>query len=293
MCNSLKVSRHLIFFLGVMIFQTPWLRAQKKGQWVDGSGEVLLAGHITAEEAKQLARKQARSDAIEKALGVQITAETTLQQFEVMRESGDVMDAGESFSKFIRESRRGMITEEGKWQEETRVARLSDGSEVIKRYASNRFYVVPEEKSADPTFQLQVSLPKLDYRQGEALSFEVQSSQDCYLNVFNLSGNDTLYLMFPNVLEKSNRLTANQPRRIPGLGYSFTAALPAGKKTSLEYLVAVATKDSLAFRSIDIVRPGEGYAQTFKSGLNHVWKWIAEIDADRRVEVITSFKIFE
>ncbi|MFQ5825521.1 MAG: DUF4384 domain-containing protein [bacterium] len=267
--------------------------SQDKGKWVEGVGEVIVAEFMTAAEAKQLARSRARNDAIERALGVNISAGQFLQQFEVMRNSGEVVDAGESFAKFIHESRRGRIIQQGKWQEETKVSKNPDGTEIVKRYARNRFYVVAEEKQADPSFQLELSLSKQNYKEGEALSFDVAATQDCYLNVLNLAGNDSVYLMFPNVLEKSNRLLTNEKRRIPGSDYSFTAALPPGKRIAVEYLIAIATKDSLVFRSRETVKPGAGYAQTFKAGLNDVWKWVSEINADRRVEAIESFKIFK
>ncbi len=292
--KTINYSVKHLFLLLTLAFLTHGkiLYSQDKGQWVEGAGEVMIAGNMTTDEAKQRARERARSNAIEKALGITISAGQFLHQFEVMRESGEVMDAGESFAKFIHESRRGRILKEDKWEEETKVANF-EGTEIIKRHARNRFFVVAEEKQADPSFLLEITLSKQNYKEGEALSFDVNATKDCYLNVFNLSGNDTIYLMFPNVLEKSNRLLPAKDRHIPRAGYSFTATLPSGKSTAFEYLIAIATKDSLVFRSRETIKHGEGYARTFKAGLNDVWKWAAEIDADKRVEVIKSFTIFQ
>ncbi|MFQ6115538.1 MAG: DUF4384 domain-containing protein [bacterium] len=252
-----------------------------------------MAEDMTVVEAKQRARARARNDAIEKALGVNISAGQFLQQFEVSRLTGEVIEAGESFAKFIHESRRGRIIKEGTWIEKDTVLVNPDGTTIIQRIARNRFYVVAEEKQADPTFKLELSLPKHDYQEGEALSFDVKATQDCYLTVFNLAGNDSVYLIFPNEIEKSNRLLSNRKRKIPGSSnYTFPTSLPAGKKISVESLIAIATKDSLVFRSRETMKPGTGYAAMWKAGLIDVWQWVSEIDADKRVEAIEFFKIF-
>ncbi|MFQ5864620.1 MAG: hypothetical protein ACE5IW_05255, partial [bacterium] len=84
-----------------------FITVQSQGKWVQGVGKVILAEHMTTAEAKQIARSRARLDAIEKTLGVHISAGQFLQQFEIMRHSGEVLEAGESFAKFIHEISQG------------------------------------------------------------------------------------------------------------------------------------------------------------------------------------------
>ena len=268
------------------------LIAQNKGKWVEGVGQVFQTEDMTAIEARQRARTRARADAVEKALGVTISAEQFLQQFEISRQSGNIIETGDSFTKFIRESRFGRIIEQGTWQEKDTVL-VYGGESILRKTVWNRFYVIKEENKPDPNFKLALTLAKRQYKEGEALSFQVSATQDCYLTVFNISVNDTVYLIFPNEIEKSNKLAANQLRAIPGSYYSFRASLPAGKKIAMESLVAIATKDSLVFQAQERIKPGSGYAEIWKTGLNDVWKWVAEIDPDRRVEVIESFKIIK
>lgn len=275
----------------VLVLNAPVLAEQDDGKWVTASGKVILAGHMTAEEAKQLARRRARSNAIDRALGVDVTAEQFLQKFEVSRESGDVVEAGDSFANYIRESRRGRIVQEEVWQERDTVL-VVGGTTMIQRIAQNRFYVVAEEEKPDPAFKLELVLPKKDFKAGEGLAFDVKAAKDCYLTVFNLTASDSVYLLFPNVVELDNRLEARKSRRIPGRSYVMELTLPPNKQMAIEYLVAVATKDSVAFIADETVRPGTGYAETLRTGLNQLWQWIAEIDADRRVEAIEAFRIF-
>ena len=283
----------LFSFLVVFVllsYHNDSLVAQTTGKWVEGVGQVFLTEDMTAIEARQRARTRARADAVEKALGVTISAEQFLQQFEISRQSGNIIETGDSFSKFIRESRFGRIIEQGTWQEKDTVL-VYGGESIIRKIARNRFYVIKEENKPDPNFRLELTLAKRQYKEGEALSFQVSATQDCYLTVFNISVNDSVYLIFPNEIEKSNKLAANQLRAIPGSYYSFRASLPAGKKIAMESLVAIATKDSLVFQAQERIKPGSGYAEIWKTGLNDVWKWVAEIDPDRRVEVIESFRI--
>ncbi len=268
------------------------LAAQESGIWVTGRGTAYLSDDLTAADAKLRARRKARADAIERALGVNITAEKFLQEFEVSRSQGEAGETGESFSNYIRESRRGRIVDEEAWQEKSELTYFADGGQVVKYVAHNRFRVLKEENPPDPNFKLDLMLSKSQYQEGEGVVFSVNATQDCYLTVFNLAANDSVYLIFPNVVEKSSKQKANQKRTIPGFGYSFTTALPAGKDVAMESIIAVASKDSLVFHGKTRHRPGEGYSDMWKTGLNDVWRWVAEVDADRRVEAIESFKIY-
>ncbi|MFQ5650897.1 MAG: DUF4384 domain-containing protein [bacterium] len=274
-------------------FPSRWsLLAQRDGVWVTGRGTAYLNENITPAEAKQRARRNARTDAIERALGVSITAEKFLQQFEISRELGEEVETGESFANYIRESRRGRIVDEETWQEKSEITTFPDGTEIVRFVAANRFHVLEEDAAPDPNFKLELTLSNTQYKEGEGVAFNVRATQDCYLTVFNIAANDSVYLIFPNTVERSNRQMAEQTRTLPGFGYSFVTALPPGREAAMESIVAVATKDSLIFQSRKILRPGAGYAEMWKTGLNEVWRWVAEIDADRRVEAIKSFKIY-
>ncbi|RMD93815.1 MAG: DUF4384 domain-containing protein [Calditrichaeota bacterium] len=275
----------------LVILFTSNLLSQNHGKWVIGVGKVLISENLTIAEARHLARTRARNNAIEKALGVTVTAEQFLQKFELSRQSGDILEAGDSFINFIRESRRGKILEQGTWQEKDTVLVYGESS-LIQKIVRNRFLVVPEEKQADPSFQLKFIMGKDKYKAGEPIQFEIEATLDCYVTIFNLASNDSVYLIFPNVIEPTHKLMAHQRRRIPGSNYTLVASLPEGKDAAVEYFIAVATKDPVTFRVGDIIKPGGSYTETLKTGLNEVWRWIAEIDADRRVESIKAFKIF-
>ncbi len=289
----LTFSKALLTVLALVCLPAPsQLFAQDSGIWVTGRGTAYLSDDLTSADAKLRARRKARADAIERALGVNITAEKFLQEFEVSRSQGEASETGESFSNYIRESRRGRIVDEEEWQEKSELTYFTDGGQVVKYVAVNRFRVLEEDNPPDPNFKLDLVLSKTQYQEGEGVVFSVNATQDCYLTVFNLAANDSVYLIFPNVVEKSNKQKASQKRTIPGFGYSFTTALPAGKDVAMESIIAVASKDSLVFHGKTRYRPGEGYSDMWKTGLNDVWRWVAEVDADRRVEAIESFKIY-
>ncbi len=289
----MRVNLNCLAFVCFVLLASSGLYAQENGGfWVTGTGSAFLNEDITPAEAKHKARKRARADAIERALGVSITAERYLQQFEVSREMGEVVESGESFADYIRESRRGRIVDEDEWQENSEVINM-DGDEVIKYRASNRFLIIEEESTPDPNFKVGLQLSQSQYQEGDGVSFRVNATQDCYLTIFNVAANDSVYLIFPNEIEKSNWLSAEETRTIPGFGYSFTASLPPGKKAAMESIIVVATKDSVIFRGREITTSGIGYATVWKTGLNQVWRWVSEIDPARRVEAIASFKIFK
>lgn len=266
----------------------------REGKWVMGTGKVYLVGNITVEDARYLARQRARSNAINHALGVMIRAENYRVQFEVSRNSGDIVESTDAFSEFIRESRAGRIQEEGRWEEKDTLL-IVDNETITQRIARNRFYVVKETEPADPNFQLEVKLPKTEFRVGEPVSFQVTATQDCYLTVFNISPNDSVYVIFPNPLEKDNRLRSNHSRLIPNpmMGYSFRADLPPDKTVGVESFVAIATKDSIVFQPDQQSLVTGAYVEPISSGMNTFWKWISGIEGAKRCESAVVYKISE
>ena len=83
---------------------------------------------------------------------------------------------------------------------------------------------------ADPLLSVNVLADKSRLAIGrDRIQFRVKSSESGYLYVF-LSGTDKsqFYLLFPNGLDKDNRITANQEVRLPRKNWHITAGGPAG-----------------------------------------------------------------
>ncbi|MBU0498787.1 MAG: DUF4384 domain-containing protein [Gammaproteobacteria bacterium] len=72
-----------------------------------------------------------------------------------------------------------------------------------------------------------VSAPK-QVEVGKPMQFTVSSAKAGQLWVVQVDPKDELSLLFPNQLQRENRIEANKPLTLPGEGWSLEAAEPAG-----------------------------------------------------------------
>lgn len=81
----------------------------------------------------------------------------------------------------------------------------------------------------DPRRSLDVVAPARLTIGKDSLQFTVNSSVDGYLYAVMLGSDEkSFYLLFPNALDKDNRIRARQPYALPRPGWQVTAAGPAG-----------------------------------------------------------------
>jgi len=111
-------------------------------------------------------------------------------------------------------------------------------------------------KQADPLHGVNVLADRSQLTIGrDRLQFRVKSSESGHLYVF-LSGTDKshFYLLFPNALDKDNRIAANREVVLPRKSWHITAAGPAGT----DHLVVVVSKNPRDFAGTGLTeKPGE------------------------------------
>ena len=111
-------------------------------------------------------------------------------------------------------------------------------------------------KQADPLHGVNVLADRSQLTIGrDRLQFRVKSSESGHLYVF-LSGTDKshFYLLFPNALDKDNRIVANREVVLPRKSWQITAAGPAGTN----HIVAVVSKNPRDFAGTGLrEKPGE------------------------------------
>jgi hypothetical protein len=92
-----------------------------------------------------------------------------------------------------------------------------------------------------PSFNLEVSTNKTDYRIGEKLHILVKSTMSCYLTLLDFSPNGTITVLFPNGNHKDNLITSNETYNIPPknpLGQNTAFSLIIQKPTGLDRIKA-------------------------------------------------------
>ena len=144
-----------------------------------------------------------------------------------------------------------------------------------------------EDGFSDPGFTIKLKTNKLTFNERDEIQFEVTSSRDCYLTIFNIYENDEkVLIIFPNDFDKENLLVANLPRIIPDTssGYSFEAILPEGKYESHELIQLIATKAdidfSAGFEKLSIF----SYLPTPEAAVTEINKRLTTIPLNERVQ---------
>ncbi|MDM0054681.1 serine/threonine-protein kinase [Variovorax fucosicus] len=83
--------------------------------------------------------------------------------------------------------------------------------------------------SAAPGFDVTGTPRKAEVSIGkDKLAFEVRSKRDGFAYVYLLSSGGELFLLFPNLLDKYNKVTANSPISLPRASWPMDAGGPAG-----------------------------------------------------------------
>jgi hypothetical protein len=101
----------------------------------------------------------------------------------------------------------------------------------------------------DDRWQVQLASATSTVSIGSALRFDLTSQKDGYLYLFYRGTNaGSLYLLFPNALDRDNHVTAGQPVSLPRPTWAITALGPAGNDT----LLALVTQTPRDFSALSL-----------------------------------------
>jgi hypothetical protein len=82
---------------------------------------------------------------------------------------------------------------------------------------------------ASPGFEVKTVVARPEVRVGkDRLEFQVQSNRDGFLYVFLLSSGGDMFLLFPNALDKRNRVSAGASVALPRASWPMEAGGPPG-----------------------------------------------------------------
>ena len=104
----------------------------------------------------------------------------------------------------------------------------------------------------DPRRELVVSAPVKPLRIGQdKLTLEIKSSVAGYVYAVMLGSDEkSFYLLFPNKIDKDNRIKAKQPMQLPRPGWDVTAGGPEGTNKLL-VVVSQSPRDAKHFVPVD------------------------------------------
>ncbi|MCL2209129.1 MAG: DUF4384 domain-containing protein [Treponema sp.] len=101
--------------------------------------------------------------------------------------------------------------------------------------APNQTLKSPGASVNDKTF-LVAAWPNSDtntFFNGDELKITIEANKDCFFKVYHIDHNNNMQMIFPNSVNRNNRLAANTQRTVPDAGMRYNIAAPFGQDTIL------------------------------------------------------------
>jgi len=211
--------------------------------WFEVVGTAIIQ-NISPEEARELAIQNACKKAIEYYSGVEISGRTLSLQAESNEKI--LLD---NFLQLISQTSQGIILEKKVLNE-----KIKTEGNILKKVVVLKVKVGQQNGEKDPYFNLTAKLNKDYFKDSENLELSVIPTKDCYLTVFNICSNDSVYIIFPNQYKKDNFVKAGEEFKLPDendkkIGLSFPIYLLPDKDEDTEIIKVIATKKPVMFSS--------------------------------------------
>jgi hypothetical protein len=276
----------------------PLTEEQKAEGWIDTTGECYQGPNMTTEEAQRRALEKTERNAIEQALGVEISAQTLQLRSETQQ------DFHESFTELSKATVYGKIIDRKELWAPVENGQVSQGERPIPLYrVTLRAKVAKEHGKPDPSFQVTLKLNdgKLIFREGDEMILHITPTKDCYITVFNVLSDNTVLVLFPHMQQmapgRKTLLIPSEAERQQGV-HPRVGLLP-GKTRDTEYVWVVATKDDIPFLpremkefSLDIaILSGKVMLPTYQSALEEINLWLVSIPLDQRAFDVQQYEI--
>ena len=235
--------------------------------WFEVVGTAIIQ-NISPEEARELAIQNACKKAIEYYSGVEISGRTLTLQAESNEKI--LLD---NFLQLISQTSQGIILEKKVLNE-----KIKTEGNILKKVVVLKVKVGQQKGEKDPYFNLYANLNKDYFKENENLELTVIPTKDCYLTVFNICSNDSVYIIFPNQYRKDNFVKAGEVFKLPNendkkIGLSFPVYLLPGKEEDTEIIKVIATQKPILFQSFHSI---SAYG-TYQSAITELLKQLIKI----------------
>lgn len=263
-------------------FFVPFLLAQDV-TWVTVEGTSPME-HISKEEARSRAIKDAMQKAIEEVVGANISVETLVVN---LRLSGSILGA----IPYVRVVGKEIIEESAKeiHQEGQETSSLLYR---VKMHAG----VAEEAAGADPSFRLNASLNRSWFKDGDEMLIFIKPTKDCYVSVFNILEDEKILRLIPNLFKEDNFLTANETFSFPdetdkSKRISLRIHTPEDKDTVTESIYILALRQPFEFHSASIQEGIYGVYNGQTAFMKDLIKEIVGIPLSERAEKLMQYQI--
>ena len=253
-------------------------------EWVTVNG-IAPIENVTKNEARKMAIDNARREAVEKVVGVDILSETMVINYNV---SGDV----------IRTIPHGKVIGQEILKEEIELIPAKNIGEApfLAYKVQMRAKVIKEKGQTDVFFRLQAELNRKVFKEGDLIEIKVTPSRDCYLSIFNILEDETAIILFPNRFNQNNFVKANTTFVFPGeadrkKGITLAAFVGEGKEKEDEILHILALKEPLHFNTAKFREGIYGVYDGRSAMVNDLVRNIVGIPLSQRAEKFIQYRI--
>jgi hypothetical protein len=234
-----------------------------------------------------MAIANARREAVEKVVGVDILSETMVINYNV---SGDV----------IRTIPHGKVIGQEIIKEEIDLIPAKDKGEApyLAYKITLRANVIKEKGQIDAFFRLKAELNRTVFREGDPMEIRVTPSRDCYLSIFNILEDETAIILFPNRFKQNNFVKANTTFAFPDdtdrkRGIKLEAFIGEGKQKEDEIIHILALKEPLQFNTARFQEGIYGIYDGRSAMVNDLVKNIVGIPLSHRAEKFIQYRIIK
>jgi len=278
------ISYSICFFSIIALMLSCGLVLAQDSEWVTVEG-IAPIENVTKPEARKMAIDNARREAVERVVGVDILSETMVINYNV---SGDV----------IRTIPHGKVIGQEILKEDIELIPAKNKGEApyLAYKVKLRANVIKEKGKTDVFFRLKAELNRNVFKEGDRVEIKVTPSRDCYLSIFNILEDETAIILFPNRFRTNNFVKANTTFIFPGdadrkKGITLEAFVSEGKQKVDEIFHILALKEPLHFNTATFKEGIFGIYDGHSAMVNDLVKNIVGIPLSHRAEKFIQYRI--
>jgi hypothetical protein len=255
-------SRHFCLIIFLSFFFVSLTFAQKTVKVRAVKGYAFVSGDISPNEARAIAVKEAKINAL-KAAGI---AEN-IKSYELLFNSQNNNDFTQFFNSDIQSEIQGAVQSyEVKKEKITQNKQLELLFEV-EIDAS----IISYDSKPDIAFNQHIEGIGLFYQNNQPLTFSLKSTQPFYLTVFNITNSESV-LLYPNKFEKQEKFQSDVSYSFPSNKINYILNTTA-KESEENMLIFVFTKSQIPYINMN---------NEFVTNSDAIFSWIYSILPDQR-----------
>lgn len=213
---------------------------------VIAEGEALMGDDTTLAQAKAMALNNARRNALEQATGVKVHGSTVIYNSDLI-------------SDLVVTATKGLIVKEEIIKEEGSVT-----GKQISYYYKIKAYVKPLDIKKRGNLQIIKAevfragtnqlMQSPVFQHDDEIQIKIKVNEDAYINIFSVSQDGRISMLFPNEYFKAEILPANREFIFPDetqrmLGVKLRAKTEGKLSKAVESVLIIATKEKVNFLS--------------------------------------------